>query len=170
MRRRQEVLEQVADKAGAPVTPTAPTPPRPRSVLAVDVGRRRIGLAGCDPLGISVRPLPPLQRKDLATDVARLRPLCHARGVAALVVGLPLLPSGEEGSQCRQCRRYGLALARALTLPLAWVDERYTSWAAGETTGLRADGSGRLDSAAAVLILSQWLAEGPEPMALEQVT
>ncbi|MXW40428.1 MAG: Holliday junction resolvase RuvX [Synechococcus sp. SB0668_bin_15] len=150
--------------------PARPSPPCPRSVLALDVGRRRVGLAGCDPLGISVRPLPPLQRRDLATDVARLRPLCQTRAVAALVVGLPLLPNGEEGSQCRQCRRYGLALARALALPLAWVDERYTSWAAGETTGLRADGSGRLDSAAAALILSQWLAEGPEPMDLEQVT
>ncbi len=49
-------------------------------------------------------------------------------GVVPLVVGLPLLPSGgEEGSQCRQSRRYGLALTRALDLPLAWVDERYTS-------------------------------------------
>ena len=167
---RQKVLGQTVDTAGVLVMSPVPTPPRPRSVLAVDVGRRRIGLAGCDPLGISVRPLPPLQRKDLATDVARLRPLCKARSVAALVVGLPLLPNGEEGSQCRQCRRYGLALARALMLPLAWVDERYTSWAAGDTTGLRADGSGRLDSAAAALILSQWLAEGPEPMAPEQVT
>ena len=144
--------------------PPPPTPPHPRSVLAVDVGRRRIGLAGCDPLGISVRPLPPLQRKDFARDVALLRSLCRSRNVAALVVGLPLLPNGEEGPQCRQCRRYGLALARALGLPLAWVDERYTSWAAGETTGLRADGSGRLDSAAAALILDQWLAEGPEPL------
>ncbi|WP_180374400.1 Holliday junction resolvase RuvX [Candidatus Synechococcus spongiarum] len=148
--------------------PSAPIPPRPRSVLAVDVGRRRIGLAGCDPLGISVRPLQPLQRKDFATDVARLRPLCQARGVDALVVGLPLLSNGEEGIQCRHSRRYGSALARALALPLAWVDERYTSWAAGEMTGLRADGSGHLDSAAAVLILSQWLAEGPEPIAPEQ--
>lgn len=168
MRRHQEALEQVAGEAGVLVMPATPIPPRPRSVLAVDVGRRRVGLAGCDPLGISVRPLQSLQRKDFATDVARLRPLCQARGVAALVVGLPLLPSGEEGSQCRQCRRYGLALARALTLPLAWVDERYTSWAAGETTGLRADGSGRLDSAAAALILSQWLAEGPEPTVPDQ--
>ena len=144
--------------------PPTPTPPHPRSVLAVDVGRRRVGLAGCDSLGISVRPLPPLQRKDFSTDVTQLRSMCQARSVTALVVGLPLLPNGEEGSQCRQSRRYGLALARALTLPLAWVDERYTSWAASEATGLRADGSGRLDSAAAVLILSQWLAEGPEPM------
>jgi len=138
-------------------------PPHPRSVLAVDVVRRRIGLAGCDTLGISVRPLPPLGRKDRATDVARLRPLCLDRCVAALVVGLPLLPDGTEGRQCRQSRRYGLTLARELALPLAWVDERYTSWAAEEATGLRADGSGRLDSAAAVLILRQWLAEGPEP-------
>ncbi len=149
--------------------PPTPSPPHPRSVLAVDVGRRRIGLAGCDPLGISVRTLPPLHRKTFVTDVARLHPLCQTRGVTALVVGLPLLPNGEEGSQCRQSRRYGLALARALDLPLAWVDERYTSWAAGETMGLQADGTGRLDSAAAVLILSQWLAEGPEPRSLDHL-
>ena len=37
-------------------------PPKARSVLALDVGRRRIGLAGCDPLGLSVTPLPALHR------------------------------------------------------------------------------------------------------------
>jgi len=133
-------------------------------VLAVDVGRRRVGLAGCDSLGISVRPLKPLRRQRFATDMEQLRTLCKSRGVVALVVGLPLLPNGQEGNQCRQCRRYGQAMAHSLGLPLAWVDERYTSWAAGEMTGLWADGSGQLDSAAAVLILSQWLAEGPEPI------
>ena len=116
--------------------PPTPTPPYPRSVLRCGCGASSHWPGGLRPPGgISVRPLQPLQRKDLATDVARLRPLCQARGVTALVVGLPLLANGEEGSQCRQSRRYGLALARALALPLAWVDERYTSWAAGETTG-----------------------------------
>ena len=36
--------------------------PRPCSILSLDVGRRRIGLAGCDALGISVTPLAALRR------------------------------------------------------------------------------------------------------------
>ncbi|MEA5413008.1 hypothetical protein VB737_14655, partial [Synechococcus sp. BA-120 BA3] len=48
--------------------------------------------------------------------------------------------------------------------PLAWGDEHASSWAAGERFGLHGDRSGRLDSAAAVLLLEQWLREGPEPL------
>jgi putative Holliday junction resolvase len=45
------------------------------------------------------------------------------------------------------------------------VDEHASSWAAGERFALHGDRSGRLDSAAAVLLLEQWLREGPEPLA-----
>jgi hypothetical protein len=54
------------------------------------VGRRRIGLAGCDPLGITVTPLQALARGDLPSDLARLLPLVLERRVELLVVGLPL--------------------------------------------------------------------------------
>ena len=42
--------------------------PPPCSALALDVGHRRIGLAGCDPLGITVTPLAPLHRQDFEVD------------------------------------------------------------------------------------------------------
>jgi putative Holliday junction resolvase len=57
-------------------------------------------------------------------------------------------------------------LARALRLPLAWVNEHSSSWEAGERHGLHGDRSGALDSAAAALLLEQWLREGPEPQPL----
>jgi putative Holliday junction resolvase len=44
---------------------------------------------------------------------------------------------------------------------VAWVNEHSSSWAAGERFGLHGDRSGRLDSAAAMLLLEQWLLEGP---------
>jgi putative Holliday junction resolvase len=47
------------------------------------------------------------------------------------------------------------------------VDEHASSWAAGERFALHGDRSGRLDSAAAVLLLEQWLREGPEPLDLK---
>jgi len=142
--------------------------PRPRSALALDVGRRRIGLAGCDPLGITVTPLQALARGDLASDLERLLPLVLERRVELLVVGLPLDSDQQPTRQALHCRRYGLQLQRALgdagyALPLAWVDEHASSWEAGEAHGLHGDRSGRLDSAAAALLLEQWLRDGPEP-------
>ena len=138
-------------------------PPAPRSVLALDVGRRRIGLAGCDPLGISVTPLQALQRSSFAADLALLIPLVEQRRVEALVVGLPLDQQGQPTTQATHCRRYGTRLAQSLQLPLAWVNEHTSSWAAAERHGLHGDRSGALDSAAAALLLEQWLQEGPEP-------
>lgn len=142
--------------------------PRPRSALALDVGRRRIGLAGCDPLGITVTPLQALARGDLPSDLARLLPLVLERRVEVLVVGLPLDADQQPTRQALHCRRYGTKLQGALkdaghTLPLAWVDEHASSWMAAEDHGLHGDRSGRLDSAAAALLLEQWLRDGPEP-------
>jgi putative Holliday junction resolvase len=139
------------------------TAPTARSVLALDVGRRRIGLAGCDALGLTVTPLPALQRGRFPADLTRLTALVQQRRVSALVVGLPLDASQQPTDQSVHCRRYGERLARNLALPLAFVNEFASSWAAGERHGLHGDRSGALDSAAAALLLEQWLAEGPEP-------
>ena len=142
--------------------------PQPRSVLALDLGRRRIGLAGCDSLGLTVTPLPALARGRFPADLQHLAHLVRQRRVVALVVGLPLDASGHFTAQATHCRRYGERLARALGLPLAWVNEHASSWAAAERHGLHGDRSGALDSAAAALLLEQWLAEGPEPQPLPQ--
>lgn len=144
--------------------------PSPRSVLALDVGRRRIGLAGCDPLGLTVTPLPPLGRGAFTADLQKLEPLVAQRRVQALVVGLPLDVNQQPTLQAKHCRRYGERLAQALALPLAWVNEHSSSWEAGERHGLHGDRSGRLDSVAAALLLEQWLHEGPEPHPVRPVT
>jgi putative Holliday junction resolvase len=82
------------------------------------------------------------------------------------VVGLPLDRDGRPTEQAAHCRRYGERIARSLELPLAWVNEHASTWAAGEQRGLHGDRSGALDSAAAALLLEQWLAEGPEAVLL----
>ena len=147
--------------------------PAPRSLLALDVGRRRVGLAGCDPLGLTVTPLPALWRGRFADDLEQVLSLARQRDARALVVGLPLSASAEPTAQARHCRRYGLALQRGLAqrglaLPLAWVNEHASSWEAAHRFGLRGDRSGKLDSLAAALLLEQWLREGPEPQPLPE--
>ena len=141
--------------------------PQPRSVLSLDVGRKRIGLAGCDALGLTVTPIAALRRGPFDDDRRQISRLCDQRRVEALVVGLPLDDRGEPTVQARHCRRYGLRLAQTLALPLAFVNEHSSSWAAGERHQLHGDRSGRLDSAAAALLLEQWLVEGPEPQPVE---
>lgn len=88
----------------------------------------------------------------------------------ALVVGLPLDSAGQATVQAQACRRYGERLGRSLRLPVAWVDEQCSSWAAAERHGLHGDRSGALDSAAAGLLLEQWLAEGPPPEPIATAT
>jgi putative Holliday junction resolvase len=142
--------------------------PRPRSALALDLGRRRIGLAGCDALGLTVTPLPPLRHEGLPLTASRLLVVARERRAQALVIGLPLDADQRTTRQAERCRRLGLRLARSLAaaglpLPLAWVNEHASTWSAAERHGLHGDRSGRLDSAAAAILLEQWLREGPEP-------
>ena len=91
-----------------------------------------------------------------------IRPAAELPEADVCLVGLPLDSAGSPTPQAEHCHRYGLRLASALNLPLAWVNEQCSTWAAAERHGLRGDRSGRLDSAAAALLLEQWLQEGPE--------
>ncbi|MCP9848655.1 Holliday junction resolvase RuvX [Cyanobium sp. Morenito 9A2] len=139
-------------------------------MLALDVGRRRLGLAGCDALGLTVSPLAPLLRAAYPLDLAKVQVVVAQRRVRALVVGLPLDAQQRPTEQARHCRRYGERLARDLDLPLAWVNEHASSWAAADQLQLHGDRSGALDSAAAALLLEQWLVEGPEPLPVGAAT
>jgi len=138
------------------------TKPNPKSVLSIDVGRKRIGIAGCDPLGITISRLPAIHRRSFKEDLIKVKSYCLSRNVKGLVIGLPLDKEGFLTKQAKHCERYGEKIAKTLNLPMAWVNEHSSSWAAAERYGLHKDRTGQLDSAAAALILEQWLNEGPE--------
>jgi len=101
--------------------------PAAGSLLALDLSRRRIGLAGTDAGRRLVRPLFTLERKGMAADIARLSALCHERQVAALVIGLPLDMDGSNGPAARTLRGWARHLAAALSLPVFLQDERLSS-------------------------------------------
>ena len=88
------------------------------------------------------------------------------------MIGLPLLLDGTEGDQARVVRAFGERLA-AIGLQVAYEDERLTSWeaqrrASEEGRRPRRD-SGDIDSAAARLILHQYLdARPPTPLRPEE--
>lgn len=137
------------------------------AALGLDVGRRRIGVAGCDRLGITVQGLTTIVRRDFASDVAAIGAIAQERQVELLVIGLPYSMDGSLGSQAKQTQRFATRLSKALQLPITYVDERLTSFEAEEL--IKAEGrspsrdKGAIDRKAAALILQQWLDGQREP-------
>ena len=135
--------------------------PRPCSVLSLDIGYKRIGLAGCDPLGISITHLPAIFRKSFDKDLKEFCKICSKRKVEGLVVGNPLDMYGNETNQSIRCKKYGIRLATSLNLPVVFINEHCSTVEAKEKFSLKSDKTGRIDSAAAAILLQQWLIEGP---------
>lgn len=131
------------------------------SILALDVGTRRIGVARADLRVRLARPLSTVERQGVAKDVAKLAALCRAEGAEAVVVGLPYDLEGNEGRSARLARQVGDALGAATGLPIHWQDERFTTVEAADrlhAAGLDARRQrGVIDQAAAAVILQDWL-------------
>jgi putative holliday junction resolvase len=102
-----------------------------------------------------------LRRRNLDHDLALVGELCTTEGAGLVVIGLPLNMDGSEGNQAAAARAFGEGLAAAIGLAVAYEDERLSTWQAAEdltADGRRAGrGSGDLDSAAARVILQQYL-------------
>lgn len=99
------------------------------SLLALDVSKRRIGVAGSDVERRLATPLLTLQRAGSARDTERLHRLARERQAVGLVVGLPLNMDGTEGPMAKTARGEAAAFARALGLPTLLQDERLTTFA-----------------------------------------
>ena len=129
-------------------------------IIGLDHGARRIGIAiGETETGMAFA-RPALRRRKLDRDLALVGELCTTEGAGLVVIGLPLNMDGSEGGQAAAARAFGEGLA-GIGLAVAYEDERLSSWQAAEdlsTRSRRADrGSGELDSAAARVILQQYL-------------
>ena len=131
------------------------------SVLSLDIGNKRIGIAGCDPLGISITHLPAIFRKSFDEDLKEFYKICSNREVKGLIVGNPLDMHGKETNQSIRCKRYGIKLGKSLKLPVVFINEHCSTIEAKEKFSLKSDRTGRIDSAAAAILLQQWLIEGP---------
>lgn len=132
-------------------------------LVGVDYGVRRVGLALADPLRMFAQPLGAFSPDEA---LEKLRALHAAEGIEAVVVGWPLTEGGAEGEAVARVRPYVRRLERALRgARIVPLDERYSSaraaealHAAGSTRKARRD-KGRVDAAAAALILQDYLEE-----------
>jgi putative Holliday junction resolvase len=133
------------------------------SALGLDVGSKRIGVAGCDGTGLIATGLGTIERTSFERTVAQLQKLAEARQVQVIVVGLPYSMNGTLGYQAKAVRKFATALANALQLPVEYVDERLTSFQAEQLLQEKNISPSRnkslIDRFAAALILQQWLDE-----------
>ncbi len=131
------------------------------SALGLDVGKKRLGVAGCDGTGLIATGLTTIHRTSWHQDLEQLQAIIQEREVEILVIGLPYSLDGTIGFQAKQVQKFAAQLQRVLNLPIEFVDERLTSVEA--TAQLKAQkrfsnrNKGAIDRQAAAIILQQWL-------------
>jgi len=135
-------------------------------VLAVDLGDVRVGVAVSDPLGVTAQPLPTIPARIAGGAVGAVAALIGEHGAGEVVVGLPLLMSGEEGERARLARSFARRLSeRVPGVVVTLWDERLSSVEAerrmGEGGVRSRDRRGRVDAVAAALILQSYLDARP---------
>jgi len=143
-----------------------------RRVMALDVGKVRVGIALTDPLGYTAQPLLTLWRKSRGADLRSLLRLIRKHDVVKIVVGNPLHMSGDLSPWAAKVQEFAEELRKRSGLPVELWDERLSSVAAHEIL----DEAGRdrrdrkyvIDQVAAVVILRGWMEAGAQAAALEQ--
>lgn len=132
-------------------------------ILAFDVGDRRIGIAISDPTGLIARPLTIITRRSEPADIQAITELAHDQKAERIIIGLPLSLDGRSGPQAEKVRQFAAQLTTAITMPMEFRDERFSTVTAHEHR--LGSGAGKKkrrapdDDAAAAVILQSYLDE-----------
>jgi putative holliday junction resolvase len=130
-------------------------------VMALDVGKVRVGVALSDPLGYTAQPLLTLWRKTRGEDLRSLLRLIRKHEVVKIVVGNPLHMSGDVSPWAAKVHEFAEELQKRSGLPVQLWDERLSSVAAHEILNEaghdQRDRKYVIDQVAAVVILRGWM-------------
>jgi putative Holliday junction resolvase len=163
--------------------------PASSKILALDYGRKKIGLALADAEARIAEPHDTLERINRNEDMRRLREFARDHHVKQIIVGLPLRLDGTRGEMADKATHFAERLRKQLGIPVEMVDERLTSWEAERVleeelghrlthreTHLRrrklaraSDGKYTVDAVAAMVILREYLARASASIAEEPV-
>jgi putative holliday junction resolvase len=135
-------------------------PGHPR-VVALDLGKSRVGVAIADELGLLAHPRPPLDGHNKKALLRALADLAREEGVGLFLVGLPLDMSGAEGAMAARASTLAREITEATGVPVELFDERWTTREA--TQKLRQSGvdarrqKALVDGMAAAVMLQSFL-------------
>ena len=129
--------------------------------MALDLGKRRIGLALSDPLRITAQGIDTLTRTRVREDLEALARLAEERGVSEFLFGEPLHMSGDESRQSTYTHEFAERLGTRTGMPTRFWDERWTSVEAGRVlrdSGISIEKRARaVDRLSAVILLESYL-------------
>ena len=129
-RRAQAILESMGHEGIEKRALPGSIVPGEGSILAIDYGRVRMGLALADTETRMARPLSTLDRVNRNEDMRRLRELVREHKVKQIVIGLPLRLDGTHGEMAEEAERFAQRVRKQIGVPVEMVDERLTSWEA----------------------------------------
>ena len=93
-------------------------------ILAIDYGKKRLGLAVSDEFRVTSRPYATWTRINRRRDLARLRDLIGKEGVRRIVVGIPLHLDGTPSEMSEEAKSFAARVEKALGIPVEMMDER----------------------------------------------
>lgn len=96
-------------------------------IMALDVGRVRIGIAISDSLGLIATPYENYDRRNISSDIAHIKNIIEQNRVAKVLIGLPVSMDGSLNEQCSSVMGFAEELEKAVNLPVEYVDERFSS-------------------------------------------
>ncbi len=128
-------------------------------IIALDVGKKRIGVATCDALEIAASPHSVIKAsKTAAGEVAKL---IETEGAELVVIGLATSLDGVEREPCKRARLFKKQLEAVTSTPITFYDERFTSKIAEQSliqSGMRRENrKEHIDAVAAAIILRGYL-------------
>jgi len=132
-------------------------------ILAVDYGKKNIGLAYCDELGITIQPMPSLPNRGLKDLIRNLKTAIQSMDIRKLVLGMPINMDGTRGDSVVQMEQILEMFRAKLEIPIQGVDERLSTVEATEIWNAMSRKQQKkyrtVDSLAAALILERYLKE-----------
>ena len=129
-------------------------------IVAIDPGTKRLGIAVCDEMQLTTRPLPIIERSSWKELLSRVKLIISDFDAAALVIGLPLNSDGTESEMSAESREIARKFKLSLKIPVLLQDERVTTYEARRRVWLsdpRARSDELVDSEAARVILEDFL-------------
>jgi len=130
-------------------------------IVAIDPGTKRCGIAICDEMRVTIRPLPFIERTSWKKLLSNIKQIVSQYDAKILVIGLPLESDGTESEMSREARRMARNFDLSLEISVFLQDERATSyeaksrlWAQGHTLK---ETRKLVDSEAASIVLSDFL-------------
>ncbi|WML35184.1 Holliday junction resolvase RuvX [Clostridium sp. OS1-26] len=130
-------------------------------ILGLDIGDRTIGVAVCDPLGLTAQGITTIRRKSTEKDLEEIKKICEEYSVESIVAGLPKNMNGTLGPQSEKVISFCDLIKEDINLPINMWDERLTTVAAHramlEADLSRAKRKKIVDKMAAIYILQGYL-------------